>query len=167
MLVWPIFRYNRNEATLPQEGEFEIFMTPWLAFSISVSFSGLCNFVFCHLSSEIYWALDSWDGWLWAGVRACHAHPNSAWLPHPQCLPGASWSAAGERERSGAPGNSGSWSQTGNIGHLDLEMKYCCWGGRRVQTSKYRDAANSSGWAVTTTGREREARAGHASKAED
>lgn len=73
-----------------------------------------------------------------------------------------------ERERgSGAPGYSGSWSQTGNIGHLDLEMKYCCWGGRRVQTSKYRDAANSSGWAVTTTGRERNARAGHASKTED
>lgn len=58
----------------------------------------------------------------------------------------------------GAAGNSGAWFQTGNIGHLVLEMKHGCWGGSRVQMSKYRHAANSSGWAVTTTGRERKAR---------
>lgn len=61
---------------------------------------------------------------------------------------------AGGREETHA------WFQTGNIGHLVLEIKHGCQGGRRVQMSKYRDAANSSGWAVMTTGRERTARAG-------
>lgn len=50
--------------------------------------------------------------------------------------------AWGQREGSGTgrgAAGSGAWFQTGNIGHLVLEIKHGCRGGRRVQMSKYRE----------------------------
>lgn len=124
----------------------------WLRYgpvSQSLSFSQ-CNVVLlCHFSFEIDCAPDSQDGLLWMGVCACTAHSNSAWLPHPRLLPAATaWAAglSGAAVNYGCMGPDWEYRSSSSADERCIALTAGVEVGRRW--SKYRDASNSSAWAV-------------------